>query len=112
MDEHYSDTVVSRHIELTFGIRSGKSCVKGMRITVADVVLWTEQGLSPDQIVTEFPQLGLADVHAALAYYHDNQSAIDRQIRETQETAARLKSQHLSTGDRPGTEADGDQVPS
>jgi hypothetical protein len=47
--------------------------------------------MSPDEVVAEFPQLSLADVHAALAYYHDNQQLIDRQIRESCEFVAGMK---------------------
>ena len=83
--------VITVHIERTPGIRSGKPRIKGTRVTVADVVLWTEQDMSPDEIVAEFPQLGLADVHAALAYYHDNQQLIDQQIRESCELVAQMK---------------------
>jgi hypothetical protein len=43
--------------------------------------------MCPDEIVTEFPQLRLADVSAAVAYYHDNRELIDRQINESVEGA-------------------------
>lgn len=81
------------HIESTPGIRGGKPRVKGTRITVSDVVLWNEQGMSADEIITEFPGLTFADVFAALAYYHDNQAAIDQQIRDTREYAEQMKAQ-------------------
>ncbi len=48
--------------------------------------------MSPDELVTEFPQLTLADVYAALAYYHDNRESIDRQIDESQQFASSLRS--------------------
>ena len=90
MEINPDQPVVQRHIDQTPGLRSGKPCVKGTRITVADVVLWTERGMSPDELVTEFPQLTLADVYAALAYYHDNRESIDRQIDESQAFASSL----------------------
>jgi uncharacterized protein (DUF433 family) len=83
--------VIAVHIELTPGTRTGKPRVKGTRITVADIVLWTERGMSTDEIVTAFPQLGLADVYAALAYYHDNQQLIDQQIRASLQFVSQLK---------------------
>lgn len=92
--------VISVHIEQTPGVRSGKPRIKGTRVTVADVVLWTEQGMCPDEIVTEFPQLSLADVHAGLAYYHDNRELIDGQIRESGEFVARLRN---SAADAPSS---------
>ena len=74
---------VIQHIESTPGIRSGKPRIKGTRISVSDVVLWTEQGMSPDELITQFAGVTLGDVYAALAYYHDNRKEIDRQIHES-----------------------------
>ena len=86
-------TTEKRHIEATPGVCGGRACIAGHRIRVQDIVLWTEQGRSPDQIVADFPQLSLADVYAALAYYHDHREEIDRQIREDDEFVARSKAQ-------------------
>jgi len=74
---------IDRHIGISSGVRSGKPCVSGTRITVADIVLWTERGLSPDELLSEFSQLSLASIHAALSYYHDNRTEVDRQIEES-----------------------------
>lgn len=63
----------------------------GHRIRVQDIVLWTEQNMSPDDIVASLPQITLADVHAALAYYHDNVDQINRDIREDDEYVAAMK---------------------
>jgi uncharacterized protein (DUF433 family) len=61
------------HIEVTPGICGGRPCISGHRIRVQDIVAWHEsQGQSPDEIVARFPQLSLADVHAALAFYFDH----------------------------------------
>ena len=92
METNQDQGVTQKHIEQTAGVRSGKPHIKGSRITVADVVLWTEQGMSPDEVVAEFPQLSLADVYAALAYYHDNRESIDRQIDESEQFASKLRS--------------------
>lgn len=106
--------VVPLHIEQTQGIRSGKPRIRGTRVTVADVVLWTERGMSPYEIVADFPQLGLGDVYAAMAYYHDNQEAIDRQIQESREFVSRMKAQltETSNDNDEGTDADGNPVSS
>jgi hypothetical protein len=42
--------------------------------------------------VQTYPKLSLADIHAALAYYYDNQAAIDQQIRDGEALAQQLKS--------------------
>lgn len=86
-------TLEKRHIEVTPGVCGGRARIAGHRIRVQDVVLWTEQGQSADQIVADFPQLSLADVYAALAYYHDYREEIDRQIREDDQFVAQLRTQ-------------------
>ena len=107
-------TVEKRHIEVTPGLCGGRARIAGHRIRVQDIVLWTEQGQSPDQIVADFPQLSLADVYAALAYYHAHREEIDRQVREDDQFAAQLKAQKapgfLDT--LRGSGARGDSLPS
>src|SRR5689334_16776802 len=85
--------IEKQHIEVTPGVCGGKPRIAGHRIRVQDIVLWTEQGQSPDEIVSSFPQLSLGDVHAALAYYFDHQSEIDEDIRRDDEFVAQLKRQ-------------------
>lgn len=73
------------HIEITEGVVGGKPRISGHRITVQNIVIWHEMlGRSADEIAAEY-DLSLADVYAALAYYHDNREIIDKSIRE-QET--------------------------
>lgn len=75
--------VISEHIEITLGVCGGKPRIAGHRITVQDIVIWHEQmGLSPDEIVYHYPSITLADVYAALAYYHDHRDEIRQQIAE------------------------------
>ncbi|MEX2092726.1 MAG: DUF433 domain-containing protein [Pirellulales bacterium] len=88
-----SAATAAQHIEITPGTCGGKPRIAGHRIRVQDVVLWTESGQSADEIVADFPQLSLADVYAALAYYHDNRAQIDQDIREDREFFERMKSQ-------------------
>jgi len=89
-----STAIEKTHIEMTPGICGGRPRIAGHRIRVQDIVLWTEEGLSPDEIVVRFPQLSLADVHAALAHYHDHREEIDQQIREDREFISRLRSKN------------------
>lgn len=79
------------HIEITAGVCGGRPRITGHRIRVQDVALWTEGGLSPDEIVGRFPQISLADVYAALAYYHDHREQIDQQIRDDDALISRLR---------------------
>ena len=58
-----------------------------------DIYAWHEiEGVSPDEIVTRFPQLSLADVYAALAYYWDHREEIQREILEDRVLIAKMRS--------------------
>ncbi len=95
-----SQAAERQHIEVTPGVCGGQPRIAGHRIRVQDIVLWTEQGQTPDDIVASFPQLSLADVHAALAYYYDHQREIDVQIQQDDELIARMKAE-LGSGPLP-----------
>jgi uncharacterized protein (DUF433 family) len=83
------DRPVFNHIESTPGVCGGKPRIAGHRIRVQDIVVWHEQlGLAPDEIVSQFPQITLADVHAALAYYYDHREEIRRQMAEDEDRVA------------------------
>jgi uncharacterized protein (DUF433 family) len=76
----------------TAGARGGKPRISGHRITVSDVAIWHERmGMSPDEIVSEYPTITLSDVHAALAYYFDHRDEVDREIRDGEEFAEKLR---------------------
>lgn len=55
-------------ITLESGKRSGKPCIRGLRITVQDVLDWLASGMTTDDIVTDYPELTQDDVLACLAY--------------------------------------------
>jgi hypothetical protein len=70
--------------------------------------------MSADDIVVAYPQLTLADVHAALAFYFDNRDEIERQMQEDREFVAAMKERQTSrsTPATLGSEADADPLPS
>lgn len=71
---------IDQHIEITPGVAGGKPRIAGRRIKVQDIVIWHERlGLSVDEIASEY-DLSLADIHAALTYYFDHRSEIDRDL--------------------------------
>jgi uncharacterized protein (DUF433 family) len=83
---------LAERIVATPGVREGKPRIAGHRITVSDVAIWHERmGMSPDEIVSEYPTITLSDVHAALAYYFDHRDEEDREIRDGEEFAERLR---------------------
>ena len=54
--------------------RSGKPCVRGLRITVYDVIGWLSAGMSHAEILEDFPSLEDEDSLACLQYvYHRNE---------------------------------------
>jgi len=46
----------------------GKSCVRGMRISVADVLEYLASGMAVDEVPSDFPDLTRKDIFACLAY--------------------------------------------
>lgn len=60
-------------ITLEAGKRNGKPCVRGMRITVYDVLSYLASGMSSEQIVEDFPELTLIDIQACLMYAADSE---------------------------------------
>ncbi len=49
-------------------ICGGKPCVRGTRIYIAIILDSLAEGLTPEQVIEQYPQLTLDDIHAALAY--------------------------------------------
>ena len=50
------------------GKRSGQPCIRGLRITVWDVLGWLGSGMSEEQILTDYPELEPADLRAVFEY--------------------------------------------
>jgi uncharacterized protein (DUF433 family) len=53
------------------GKRSGKPCVRGLRITVQDVLEYLASGMSTEELLHDFPDLEKEDIFACLAYAAD-----------------------------------------
>ncbi|MDJ1170284.1 DUF433 domain-containing protein [Roseofilum sp. BLCC_M154] len=84
--------VISEHIQISPDICGGKPHIAGHRIRVQDIVIWHEQmGMSPDEIVSRYPSITLADVYAALAYYHDHFQEIRQQIQQSEQWVQELQ---------------------
>lgn len=86
-------TVITDRITKIPDVCGGKACIAGHRIRVMDIVIRHEDfGMSPDEIVAIYPELGLSDVHAALAYYFDNVDEIRNDISRNDDIAEQLRS--------------------
>lgn len=70
----------------------GVAHIAGTRIKVRHIVIehntWKQ---TPRQIQESYPHLSLAQIYAALAYYHDNQDQLDAEIMAAEELADRLR---------------------
>jgi uncharacterized protein (DUF433 family) len=53
------------------GKRGGKPCIRGMRITVGDILGWLASGMSHEEIRADFPEITEEDIKAALAFAAD-----------------------------------------
>ena len=58
------------------GKRSGKPCIRGLRITVYDVLGWLAAGMSEAEILYDFPDLTAQDIRAVLAFAADRDSLV------------------------------------
>lgn len=58
------------------GKRSGKPCIRGLRITVADVLGYLAAGMSEDEILADFRYLTRDDIRACLAFAADRERRI------------------------------------
>ena len=55
------------------GKRGGKPCIRGLRITVYDVLEYLAGGMSEQEILKDFPDLTLEDIRACLAFAADRE---------------------------------------
>jgi uncharacterized protein (DUF433 family) len=50
------------------GKRGGQPCIRGLRITVYDVLRYLASGMTPEEILADFPYLTAEDIRACLSY--------------------------------------------
>ena len=58
------------------GKRGGKPCIRGMRITVYDVLEYLASGMKPEEILDDFPYLTQEDIQACLSYAADREKRL------------------------------------
>ena len=61
-------------------IRGGRPKIAGTGLTVSRIAGWYKMGMPPEEIALEYPHLTLAQVRAALVYYHVNRDEIEADI--------------------------------
>ncbi len=91
--------IVYPQIVRTPGVRGGKARIEGSRICVLDVVYLHKAGRTPEQIQVEYPDLNLAQIHAALSYYYANTGEIEAELerdRDWEEGFEARKAEYLA----------------
>ena len=91
------------HIVSSPGVLGGKRRITGTRIAVAHIVSAAKAEWSPDRIASEY-NLTLAQVHAALAYYHDHRDEIEQEFQEDDAYVTKLKDERGNAGKHAQTD--------
>jgi len=84
-------TDIGSLIVLTPDVRSGRARISGTGVTVRRIVEWYQLGYSPEEIAHEIGHVTLAQVFAALAYYHANREEIEADLANEKDVAERLE---------------------
>lgn len=67
------ETDYSKIITIEPGKRNGKPCIRGLRITVQDVLEYLAGGMTENEILKDFPELKIEDIKACLAFAADRE---------------------------------------
>jgi uncharacterized protein (DUF433 family) len=92
---------MSTEIE-TLLIRSPDTCggrlrINGTRITVNQIAVWYQQGYTAEEIADQYPHLNLAQIYAALAYYHANSDEIRAEMEAEKKEFDQLEREYQQT---------------
>jgi uncharacterized protein (DUF433 family) len=83
-------------ITRTPGIVGGRPRIAGTGVSVRRIAIWYKMGHTPEEITLHIPHLSLAQVHAALTYYHANREEIEADIVAEEAEAIRLEEEFRS----------------
>jgi uncharacterized protein (DUF433 family) len=73
---YYHDMSYQDIITIEPGKRGGKPCIRGMRITVYDVLEYLASGMTQEEILSDFPYLTKEDILACLSYAADREKRL------------------------------------
>lgn len=82
--------LVYSHITKDPEVCGGRATIDGTRIRVLDIWSLKRRGLSPEQMLEEYP-LTLAQVHAALSYAYENLAEIEAALTEDDQVGERIQ---------------------
>ncbi len=86
-----SVTEIGTLIDRDPNVRGGRPKIAGTGLTVSRIASWYKMGMTPEEIALEYPNLTLAQVHAALAYYHVNRDEIETDLAQAEAASLRLE---------------------
>ena len=73
-------TAIDSLLSRSPNVCGGRVRIDGTRVTVLQIVTCYQQGLTPEEIADQYPHVNLAQIYAALTYYHANRDEIDREL--------------------------------
>lgn len=76
MRQYYLNMEYKDHIDINPEIRNGKPCIRGMRITVYDILEYLASGMSESQILNDFPELKSDHIKACLMFAADREKKL------------------------------------
>ena len=91
--------------------RSGKPCIRGLRMTVTDVLEYLAGGMTPEEIVDEFPDLTLEDIRACLAFAADSEKRTASGRQASWHRLARLGAYLCATAQEATSQMNLEQAP-
>jgi len=95
---------IDKFIVSTPGTVGGRPRIAGSRIAVQHIAVWWQMGYNAEQIINrKYSHLTLAEVYAALAYYHANKEEIDAAIIEEEALYERLAEEARLANNELGT---------
>jgi len=83
-------------IAQTPGICDGRPRIAGTGVSVLRIAGWYKLGWTPEEISRRIGHISLAQVHAALSYYHANQEAMEAEMAAEQALYDRLAQEHTA----------------
>ena len=85
------------YVEMRPGVRGGAPVIAGTGIKVLDVAVRYEvMGMNPEEIMVALPHLELSQIHAALSYYYEHKTELDKEWKTSLKKVRRLRAAQTS----------------
>lgn len=88
------DVNIGSMISAKPGVVGGAPCIDGTRVPVRSIALYYKQGHLPEEIVQQYEHLSIAQIYAALAYYHANRAEVEADIAREEAEYDRLANEY------------------